>query len=92
MDRHLARYVFTYYSHFMTKKEMLANRHLMGTAKPRMGGRTWQLSRKPGTPAHIFGSCSRTILKYSSLRAMAPRAFCRGRLSESWRPTLTQFR
>lgn len=33
MDRHLAGYVLTYYSRFMTEKEKLANRHLMGTAK-----------------------------------------------------------
>ena len=33
MDRHLAVYVLTYYSRFMTGKEQLANRHLMGTAK-----------------------------------------------------------
>jgi len=33
MDRHLAVYVLTYYSRFMTGREQLANRHLMGTAK-----------------------------------------------------------
>jgi len=33
MDPHLARYVFIYYSRFMTKKEKLANRHLSATAK-----------------------------------------------------------
>jgi hypothetical protein len=33
MDRHLASYVLRYYARFMTEKEMLANRHLMGTAK-----------------------------------------------------------
>ena len=37
MDRHLAGYVFTYYSRFMTEKEKLANRHLMGTAKAAHG-------------------------------------------------------
>jgi tRNA(Ile2) C34 agmatinyltransferase TiaS len=39
MDQHLARYVFNYYSQFMTEKEKLANQHLFGTAKA-MHGRT----------------------------------------------------
>jgi len=37
MDPHLARYVFDYYSRFMTEKEMLASRHLSGTAKATHG-------------------------------------------------------
>jgi len=37
MDRHLAGYVLNYYARFMTDKEKLANRHLMGTVKATRG-------------------------------------------------------
>jgi CBS-domain-containing membrane protein len=37
MDPHLVRYVFRYYSHFMTTNERLANRHFLAAAKTTHG-------------------------------------------------------
>lgn len=37
MDSELAQYIVRYYGHLMTKDELLAHRHLMGTAKTTHG-------------------------------------------------------
>jgi hypothetical protein len=63
MDQHLARYVFNYYSQFMTEKEKLANQHLFGTAKAMHGRTDLAAQEEAKNSPHAFGSSFRTILK-----------------------------
>jgi hypothetical protein len=68
MDPHLVRYVFRYYSHFMTTNERLANRHFLATAKTTHGRTDLAAQAEARNSALTFGTCFRTILKYWSSR------------------------